>query len=142
MARALMLAREAQRQGEVPVGAVIVKNSEIIGEGFNRSIALCDPSAHAEIMTIREGGKQIQNYRLNCSTLYISLEPCVMCAGAILQARISRVVFATWDHRFGAAGSTLNLLESKFLNHQCRVQTGVLESEAKDLLQAFFADKR
>ena len=142
MSEALGLAKQAKQLGEVPVGALVVLNGEVIGRGYNRSLSNCDPCGHAEILAIRDAAKHIQNYRLTNATLYVSLEPCIMCAGAILHARIKRLVFAARDTRFGAAGSQLNLLESIFLNHQTTVTSGVLQQDASDLLAGFFSQRR
>lgn len=142
MQRALELAREAEQVGEVPVGAVLVKDDEIIGEGFNSPITNHDPSAHAEIQALRAAGLLQQNYRLPNTTLYVTLEPCCMCAGAIIQARIERLVFATSDPKTGAAGSVFNLLNSDQLNHKVTVTGGVMEAEASTLLTEFFKAKR
>lgn len=127
---------------EVPVAAIVVHNNEIIAEGRNRTISDCDPSAHAEIIAIRNACNQIANHRLLDCTLYVTLEPCIMCAGAILQARISRLVYAASDKRFGAAGSLINVLESPLLNHQCTVVKGIGESQSSQLLQDFFKQRR
>ena len=142
MATALDLARLAEEEGEVPVGAVVVADETVIGRGYNRCIPDCDPSAHAEIKAIRDAAKSIGNHRLAGATLYVTLEPCIMCAGAILHARIDRLVYAAPDHRFGAAGSALNLLDSPFLNHSCHVTAGVCAEESSALLKAFFAKRR
>ncbi|NKB64725.1 MAG: tRNA-specific adenosine deaminase [Gammaproteobacteria bacterium] len=142
MRHALMLAHDAQEVGEIPVGALVVRSGEILGKGSNRVITDLDPSAHAEVVAIRDAASRSGNFRLTGSVLYVTLEPCVMCAGAILQARIEKVVFAAWDERFGAAGSQLNLLESPFLNHQCQVHSGVLQEEAGMLLKNFFSSRR
>ena len=142
MRRALELAREAEGKGEVPVGAVVVREGEILGTGFNRPVADHDPTAHAEIVALRESAGAAGNYRLPGATLYATLEPCVMCAGAILHARIARLVFGARDHRAGAAGSIVNLVESPFLNHRCAVTAGVLEPECRAMLKAFFKERR
>ena len=142
MAQALELAEKAQALGEIPVGAVVVHDEQVIGQGFNQSISGHDPSAHAEIQSLRDAGRFRSNYRLTGSTLYVTLEPCVMCAGAILQARVQRVVFGAFDERYGAGGSRLNLLESGFLNHQCSVVSGVLKESCRQLLDQFFMDRR
>ena len=139
---ALQQAKRAAEQGEVPVGAVVVLDQQVIGSGYNRSIIDHDPSAHAEIMALRDAGVTLSNYRLNDATLYVTLEPCIMCAGAILHARIARLVFGARDPRAGAAGSQLNLLESRFLNHQSAVVAGVMAAQCRQLLQDFFAAKR
>ena len=142
MSQALALGESARANGEVPVGAIIVKNDRIIGQGNNRTICDHDASAHAEIVALRQAGVNLKNHRLIDSTLYVTLEPCIMCAGAILQARIKRLVFAARDEKFGAAGSQLNLLQSPFLNHTCEIQAGVMDQECKALLQNFFLEKR
>ena len=142
MSEALQLARNAAGNQEVPVGAVVVLGDQIIGKGSNLTIEHCDPSAHAEIVAIRDAAKQINNHRIEGASLYVTLEPCIMCAGAILHARINRLIFAARDQRFGAAGSQLNLLESPFLNHQTPVTAGVCQHEASGLLQSFFQARR
>ena len=142
MRRALELARRAQEEGEVPVGAVLVLNGEIAGEGWNRPIAGCDPTAHAEIEAMRAAARKLQNYRLTGATLYVTLEPCAMCVGAMFHARIRRVVFGAADPKTGAAGSTVNLFEEKRLNHHALVTGGVLAQECGALLSAFFASRR
>lgn len=142
MARALEEAARAEAAGEVPVGAVVVLDGEVIGQGHNRCIPDHDPSAHAEIMAIRDAAHRAGNHRLTGATLYVTLEPCIMCAGAILHARIERLVYAAPDPRFGAAGSALNLLESPFLNHRTRIVSGVMRAEASELLHSFFAGRR
>ena len=142
MRRALELATLAAREGEVPVGAVLVKDGELIAEGRNRPIANHDPTAHAEIQLLRAAGKAMQNYRLSGTTLYVTLEPCPMCAGAIVHARVGRVVFAATDPRTGAAGSIYNILQSNELNHRCEVEGGVLAEESATLLRGFFRSRR
>lgn len=142
MRRALELATLAAREGEVPVGAVLVKEGQLIAEGRNRPIADHDPTAHAEIQVLRAAGKAMNNYRLSGTTLYVTLEPCPMCAGAIVHARVERVVFATTDPRTGAAGSVYNLLQSNELNHRCVVEGGVLAGESATLLREFFRSRR
>ena len=142
MRRALELAQLAARDGEVPVGAVLVKDGKLVAEGCNRPIGNHDPTAHAEIQLLRAAGKALQNYRLNDTTLYVTLEPCPMCAGAIVHARIKRVVFATPDPRTGAAGSVYNLLQSNELNRRCEVDSGVLAEESSQLLRDFFRTRR
>lgn len=142
MARALELAIKAQECDEIPVGAVVVQNEKIIGEGFNCAVGSHDASAHAEIMALRAAGKNIENYRLDKCRLYVTMEPCIMCAGAILHARIEQLIFATYEQRFGAAGSQLNLLESRFLNHQCSITAGIMQRECQTLIQQFFQRKR
>lgn len=142
MRRALQLATLAAREGEVPVGAVVVKEGELIAEGWNRPIGHHDPTAHAEIQALRAAGRALQNYRLGGTTLYVTLEPCPMCAGAIVHARVQRVVFAAPDPRTGAAGSIYNILQSNELNHRCEVQGGVLAEESATLLRHFFRSRR
>lgn len=142
MSHAIAMARRASGLGEVPVGAVIVQDGKILSSACNRTVRMQDATAHAEILAIREAGICSGNHRLVGATLYITLEPCIMCAGAILQARISNVVFGAFDERYGAAGSQLNLLESRFLNHRCEVESGVLQKECQGLLQSFFQKRR
>ncbi|BAU48157.1 zinc-binding protein [Sulfurifustis variabilis] len=142
MRRALELAGEAEARGEVPIGAVVVKDGERIGEGWNRPIGACDPTAHAEIVALREAAARLRNYRLPGSTLYVTLEPCAMCAGAIVHARVMRVVYGAPDPRAGAAGSVYNLIQSRELNHRAEVQGGFLEEDCSALLRAFFRARR
>ena len=142
MRRALVLAGRAQEQGEVPVGALLVQDDRVIGEGWNRPITAHDPTAHAEIVALRAGAAQQENYRLTGSTLYVTLEPCPMCAGAIVQARVGRVVYAATDPLAGAAGSVFNVLASPHLNHRPVVQGGVLAEEASSMLKSFFRARR
>ena len=142
MKRALELARCAEAEGEVPVGALVVKGEEVIGEGWNRPVASHDPTAHAEIVALRAASSTLNNYRLNGTTLYVTLEPCPMCAGAIIQARGERVVFGAFDPRAGAAGSVFELLDAPDLNHRCEVMNGILAKESGALLQAFFQQRR
>jgi tRNA(adenine34) deaminase len=142
MRRALTLARRAQDEGEVPVGALVVLDEKVIGEGWNRPISASDPSAHAEIQAMRAAASERKNYRLNGSTLYVTLEPCAMCVGAMFHARIRRVVYGAADPKTGAAGSTVNLFEEKRLNHHALVEGGVLATECGALLSGFFASRR
>ena len=143
MFRALELARQAEAHGEVPVGAVLVRGDQIVGEGFNRPIESHDPSAHAEIQALRAAGKHLENYRLTDTTLYVTLEPCPMCAGAIVHARVGRVVFAASDPRTGAAGSVFNLLPSdQRFNHRTECEGGVFAEESAELLRTFFRSRR
>jgi len=142
MRHALTLALRAAREGEVPVGAVLVKEGRLIAEGWNRPIGHHDPTAHAEIQALRAAGRVMENYRLQGTTLYVTLEPCPMCAGAIVHARVKRVVFAAADPRTGAAGSVFNLLQSGELNHRCEIEGGVLADESGKLLRGFFRAKR
>lgn len=142
MDEALRLAAEAAVSGEVPVGAVVVRDGEIIGRGYNQPIARADPAAHAEIMALRDAGQRLGNYRLPGCDLVVTLEPCVMCAGAIQHARIRHVVFGARDPKTGACGSVVDLFAESRLNHHATVQGGVREREAAALLQAFFAERR
>ena len=143
MAQALQQARNALEAGEVPIGAIVVsQEGQIIGRGFNHPISSRDPTGHAEIMALREAALHAGNYRLTGTTLYCTLEPCVMCAGAIVHARIRRLVFGAHDPRAGAAGSIYNVVADARLNHQPEVVAGVLEPECRQLLQEFFAWKR
>lgn len=142
MDRALKLAEQARALEEVPVGCVVVAGGEIIGEGFNRPVSSHDPSAHAEIVALRDAAARTENYRLTDATLYVTLEPCCMCAGAILQARVDRVVYAADDRAAGAVQSNFGLLDAPELNHRCAFKSGVRKDEASALLQAFFAERR
>ena len=142
MQLALQLAAEAAAAGEVPVGAVVVKDGVVIGTGRNHPIRSSDPTAHAEVAALRAAASTLGNYRLDDCTLYVTLEPCAMCSGAMLHARIGRVVFGAPDSKTGCAGSVLNLFNQNQLNHQTSVQGGVMASQATSLLQAFFRDKR
>ncbi|MFA5627542.1 MAG: tRNA adenosine(34) deaminase TadA [Thiohalomonadaceae bacterium] len=142
MRKALELARRAEAEGEVPVGAVIVLAGQLIGEGWNRTIITHDPTAHAEIIAIRAAAGHVGNYRLVGAHLYVTLEPCAMCAGAMVHARIERVVYGAADPRTGAAGSVFNLLQTKHLNHQLEINSGVLAEECGDLLHEFFKERR
>lgn len=142
MRRAMELAEQAEAEGEVPVGAVLVKDGEIIAEGWNRSICAHDATAHAEIQTLRKAGEALQNYRLLDTTLYVTLEPCPMCAGALLHSRVKRVVYGAPDLKAGAAGTVLNLFESQAAYHYATVESGLLEAECRNQLQAFFKRRR
>ena len=142
MERAIDLAKEARDRDEIPIGAVVVQDNNIIGEGFNCPISEHDPSGHAEVIALRNAGVNISNYRLPGSTLYVTLEPCIMCAGAILHARVERLVFGARDAKYGAAGSQLNLLESRFLNHRCTITAGVMQQACQYLLLQFFRERR
>ncbi len=139
---AIALAREAELAGEVPVGALLVKDGEVIARGWNRPIGDQDPSAHAEMVALRTGGKVLESYRLIGTTLYVTLEPCVMCAGAMVHARVSRLVFGAPDPRAGAAGSVFNVVNHPALNHRIDVTGGVLADECAGLLRGFFAARR
>lgn len=142
MRQALLLAEEAQAAGEVPVGAVVVCEGEIIGRGANSPIARHDPSAHAEILALRDAALHIGNYRLPGVTLYATLEPCAMCAGAIMHARVGKMVFGANDPKTGAAGSVIDLFAASRLNHHTCAQGGILAVECGALLSAFFAGRR
>lgn len=142
MRQALALAGAALADNEVPVGALVVQEGCVLGAGYNQVIKTCDPSAHAEIVALRAAAKTVNNYRLPAATLYITLEPCVMCAGAIVQARLQRVVFGAHDPRFGAAGTLMNLLQHSGLNHRCDVVTGVLAESCARMLTEFFQERR
>jgi tRNA(adenine34) deaminase len=142
MQRALELARQAEKMGEVPVGAVLVLNNECVAEAWNQPIAARDPTAHAEMLALRQAGQKLGNYRLNGTTLYVTLEPCTMCAGAIIHARVARVVFGATDPRAGAGGSVFQILDSDNLNHRVQITGGVLESACTRILQDFFKKKR
>lgn len=142
MRRALDLARQAEAAGEVPVGCIIVRDDRVIGTGFNQPISGSDPTAHAEIVAMRAAGRALGNYRLTDCTLYVTLEPCAMCAGAMVHARIGRLVYGADDPKAGAAGSLFNLVQSEVLNHRMDMTSGVLAGESRGLLQAFFRGRR
>ena len=142
MQRAFELAKKAEAHDEVPVGAVIVLDDQIIGEGWNQPISSDDPTAHAEIMALRDAGKNIGNYRLPNATIYVTLEPCIMCAGAIIHARLAKLVYAVDDPKTGACGSVFNLLQTEELNHKVEIDNGVMEEECRSLIQSFFKEKR
>lgn len=143
MRQAITLARRAEAAGEVPVGAVLVANGQVVGEGWNRPISANDPTAHAEIMALRDAGQRLNNYRLPGTTLYVTLEPCPMCAGAIVHSRVSRVVYGTTDPKGGAAGSVFHLLPSdQRFNHYVAAEGGVLAETCAELLRAFFRARR
>lgn len=142
MRRALELAARAESEGEVPVGALVVLNGDIIGEGWNRPIVAHDPTAHAEIVAMRAAANRLKNYRLTGATLYVTLEPCPMCAGAMVHARVARVVYGATDPIAGAAGSVFNLLNATTLNHRAVVEGGVLADECRQRLKAFFQSRR
>jgi tRNA(adenine34) deaminase len=143
MHRALLLAEQAAAQGEVPVGAVLVRDGEIVGEGWNQPISANDPSAHAEILALRDAGRRLGNYRLPGTDLYVTLEPCPMCAGAIIHARVARVLFGTADPKGGACGSVFDLLpsDSRF-NHRTDCTGGLLAEACGELLKNFFRSRR
>jgi tRNA(adenine34) deaminase len=142
MQYAMTLALKAQEEGEVPVGAVLVLDNQVIGEGWNRSIGHHDPTAHAEIMALRQGGSAVQNYRLLDAILYVTLEPCVMCAGAMVHSRIRRVVYGAADAKTGAAGSLMDVLRHPGMNHQVEITAGVLADACSEQLSAFFRFRR
>ena len=142
MQRALALAQRARDAGEVPVGAVVVLDGKLVGEGWNRPISGSDATSHAEIEAIRAACRELRNYRLTGATLYVTLEPCAMCIGAMFHARIARVVFGAKDPKTGAAGSVIDLFAEKRLNHHASVEGGVLAQESGELLRAFFASRR
>ena len=142
MQRAFELAQEAEQIDEIPVGAVIVANGEIIAEGYNLSISTNDPSAHAEMVAIRQAGQLTKNYRMLDCTLYVTLEPCPMCAGLLVHSRMKRLVYATPDEKTGAAGSVFDIVSSDKLNHQLIVNSGIMQTQCSELLSAFFKRRR
>jgi tRNA(Arg) A34 adenosine deaminase TadA len=142
MRRAIALGRHAAAEGEVPVGAVLVKGDELIAEGWNQPIAGHDPTSHAEIVTLRAAGHHLSNYRMPGTTLYVSLEPCPMCAGALVHARVARVVYGATDPKTGAAGSVFDTLISELHNHKIDVFGGVLATDCSELLRDFFRARR
>ena len=142
MRQAIELARQAEQCGEVPVGAIVVKDGEIIGRGFNAPISRHDPSAHAEMLAMREAAQHLGNYRLAGCELFVTLEPCVMCVGAMFHARIARLVFGAHDLKTGACGSVINLFAEQRLNHHAEVTAGVLAEECSSMLSNFFAARR
>lgn len=139
---AFKLAQKAKEHDEVPVGAVIVHEDKIIGEGWNQPISSNDPTAHAEIIALRDAGNNVGNYRLPDATMYVTLEPCAMCAGAIVHARLSKIIFAVADPKTGACGSIFNLLQAEELNHKVEIGKGIMEDECRLLIQTFFKEKR
>lgn len=142
MRQAMILAARAQAQGEVPVGALVVKDNEVIGEGWNQPITLNNPSAHAEVMAIQQAAKHLENYRLPDTTLYVTLEPCPMCAGLMVHARIEKLVFGAFDQKTGCAGSIMDLTRNPQLNHQIDVSGGILADECSKQLSDFFKMRR
>jgi len=142
MQEALEQAKLAALAGEVPVGAILVRDGQVIGRGFNQPIGNHDPSAHAEMLALRTAAQDVANYRLPGATLYVTLEPCVMCSGAMLHARIDRVVFGAPDPKTGAAGSVLDIFASKQINHQTQVEGGILAEECGQILRDFFRERR
>ncbi|MFW5432259.1 MAG: tRNA adenosine(34) deaminase TadA [Methylophilaceae bacterium] len=142
MQEAIVLAKQAAANGEVPVGAIVVKDGEVIGRGSNAPISLSDPSAHAEMLAIRDAAKHLGNYRLIDCTLYVTLEPCAMCAGVIQHARLSKLIYGASDPKTGACGSVIDLMAETKLNHHTEVVGGVLAKECGNLLSAFFKQRR
>lgn len=142
MQQAYALAQKAQQQGEVPIGAVLIKDGTLMASGYNQTITQNDPTAHAEIITLRAAANAIDNYRLLDTTMYVTLEPCAMCAGALVQARVTRLVYACADPRAGAAGSIFNVANNDALNHRLQVTSGVMAEECSQLLQDFFQQRR
>lgn len=142
MREAINCALVAQEKGEVPVGAVIVKNNQIISTAYNQPISSHDPTAHAEIIALRQAGIKLNNYRLKDTTLYVTLEPCAMCAGAMIHARIKTIIFGAYDHKTGACGTVDNLLHSKLSNQRPDIIGGILEEECSNIVKKFFANKR
>ena len=142
MRHALELAHKAEAAGEVPVGAVVVLNGELLAEGWNQPISTSDPTAHAEIMALRAAGQELDNYRLLDSALYVTLEPCSMCVGAMLHARLKRIIYAASDPKTGALGGAYDLLNSVNHNHSFEVTKGVLEEQSREMLQTFFRERR
>jgi tRNA(adenine34) deaminase len=142
MRRALELAARAETEGEVPVGALVVRDDQVLGEGWNQPVALRDPTAHAEILALRTAAQKIGDYRLGGATLYVTLEPCPMCAAAITHARIARLVFGAWDPHQGAAGSAFNLVAAEAMNHRVDTFGGVLSEECGVMLKRFFETRR
>lgn len=142
MERALVLASQAELAGEVPIGAVVVLDGEIIGEGFNQTITLNDPTAHAEIVALRQAAKTVQNHRVVNADLYVTIEPCTMCAGALVQSRVARLIFGATEPRAGAVGSSTNVLENADLNHRVEVVSGICADAAASLMSNFFKARR
>ena len=142
MRRALELAKQAEREGEVPIGAVLILNGELMAEGWNQPLSTHDPTAHAEIVALRAAAARLDNYRLPGATLYVTLEPCVMCVGALVQARVARLVYGAPDPQRGAASSAFELLTAPALNHRAEIKSGVLRDECSQILKAFFERKR
>ena len=142
MEHALVLAERGAQQDEVPVGAVVIRDGEVLGEGWNRPIGSNDPTAHAEIVALRDAAQKTANYRLSGATLYVTLEPCLMCAGAMIHARIARLVFGAGDPKRGAVNSTAQVFDTQGLNHRVQVEGGVLAEQCGLRLQAFFRERR
>jgi tRNA(adenine34) deaminase len=142
MALAIEQAKQAQKVGEVPVGAILIQNNQLIVSAHNQPISNNDPTAHAEIQLLRAAGKQLNNYRLSNTILYVTLEPCAMCLGAIVHARVSRIVFGAYDQKSGVCGSCIDLPNSQCFNHSINIQGGILVDQCKELLQQFFKSRR
>ena len=142
MKEALVQAKKALKKGEVPIGAVVVLGDEIIGRGYNQPITIKDPTAHAEIIALKEASNRLDNYRLNEAIIYTTLEPCLMCAGALVHARIKKIIFAAQDTKSGVVVNNGGLIQSEFLNHKVSFEGGILEKEASKLLKDFFLEKR
>lgn len=142
MREALKLAQTAFEMEEVPIGAVVIVDNKIVGKGFNRTITDCDPTAHAEIVALRNAASQLGNHRMPAANMYVTIEPCAMCAGAIVQARLATLVYGAADAKAGAVDSLMNLLNHKKLNHRCEVVSAVLEEDCRELIQFFFRRKR
>ncbi|MCG6970625.1 MAG: tRNA adenosine(34) deaminase TadA [Gammaproteobacteria bacterium] len=142
MRKALQLAQHAESLGEVPVGAVLIKDNQLVADGWNRPISSHDPTAHAEIVVLRKAGHELQNYRIVDTVLYVTLEPCVMCAGALIHARVKRVVYGASDPKAGAGESVFNILQDDRFNHRIEVTSGVLAQECSQLLSQFFQARR
>ena len=142
MKEALVQAKKALKKGEVPIGAVVVLGDEIIGRGYNQPITKKDPTAHAEIIALKEASNRLENYRLNEAIIYTTLEPCLMCAGALVHARIKKIIFAAQDTKSGVVVNNGGLIQSEFLNHKVSFEGGILEKEASKLLKDFFLEKR
>ena len=142
MREALVQAKKALKKGEVPIGAVVVLGDEIIGRGYNQPITTRDPTAHAEIIALKEASNRLDNYRLNEAIIYTTLEPCLMCSGALVHARIKKIIFAAQDTKSGVVVNNGGLLQSEFLNHKVSFEGGILEKEASKLLKNFFLEKR
>ena len=142
MSLALEQARKAEEEGEVPVGAILVKDGLLIAKAHNQPLLTNDPTAHAEIQLLRAAGKKLKNYRLTGTSLYVTLEPCTMCLGAIMHARIDRLVFSAYDPKTGVCGSSENLMDAKCFNHKINLVSGVMENESKQLLKNFFYSRR
>ena len=142
MALALAQAKKAEEHGEVPVGAILVRDGLLVAQAYNQPILKNDPTAHAEIQLLRAAGKKLKNYRLTGTSLYVTLEPCAMCLGAIMHARIDRLVFSAYDPKTGVCGSSENLMDAKCFNHKINLVSGVLENESRQLLKNFFNSRR